>query len=135
MSTEVSPVVSQLCLQYSVTSPTIVNPQLEDLWCLENIGISDPPFGDSDDEALQKFNETVKFDDGRYQVTWPWKNDGFQLSDNYCVAIARMKMLVNRLHTDKDLLHKYDEVIQQQVKNNIIEEVYVTKPSEETQML
>ena len=73
VSTEVSPVVSQLCLQYSVTSPTIVNPQLEDLWCLENIGISDPPFGDSDDEALQKFNETVKFDDGRYQVTWPWK--------------------------------------------------------------
>ena len=41
-----------------------------------------------------------------------------------------MKMLVNRLHTDKDLLHKYDEVIQQQVKNNIIEEVDVTKPSE-----
>ena len=37
-------------------------------------------------------------------------------------------MLVNRLHTDKDLLHKYDEIIQQQVKNSIIEEVDVTNP-------
>ena len=39
-------------------------------------------------------------------------------------------MLVNRLHADKDLLHKYNEIIQQQVKNNIIEEVDVTKASE-----
>ena len=39
-------------------------------------------------------------------------------------------MLINRLHADKDLLHKYDEIIQQQVKNNTIEEVDVTKPSE-----
>ena len=39
-------------------------------------------------------------------------------------------MLVNRLHTDKDLLYKYDEIIKQQVKNNIIKEVDVTKPSD-----
>jgi len=36
------------------------SPQLENLLCLESIGISDPPFADDDDEALQKFNETVK---------------------------------------------------------------------------
>ena len=41
-----------------------------------------------------------------------------------------MKMLVHRLQADKDLLHKYDEIIQQQIKNNIIEEVDVTKPNE-----
>ena len=71
-----------------------------------------------------------KFSDGRYQVTWPWKGDEFSLSDNYSAAMARMKMFIHRLKADKDLLHKYDEIIQQQVKNVIIEEVYVTMPSD-----
>ena len=52
---------------------------------------------DDDDEALQKFNETVKLDEGHCQIIWPWKNDGLQLSDNYPVAMARLKMLVNLL--------------------------------------
>ena len=84
----------------------------------------------NDDEALKHFNEMIKFNDGRYQITLPWKGDEFSLSDNYSVAIARMKMLIHRLQADKDLLHKYDEIIQQQIRNNIIEEVDVTKPSE-----
>ena len=41
-----------------------------------------------------------------------------------------MKMLVHHLQADKDLLHKCDEIIQQQVKKNINEEVDVMKPSE-----
>ena len=69
VSTEVSQVVPELCLRYSANTSAMVSPQLENLWCLENIGISDPQFVDGDDEALQKFNETVKFDDGHYQVT------------------------------------------------------------------
>ena len=41
VSTEVSQIVSELCLQCPATTPAIGNPRLEDLWCLENIGISD----------------------------------------------------------------------------------------------
>jgi len=118
VSTEVGQIVSELCLQCSVTTPAIGNPRLEDLWCL---GISDSLFVNNDDEALKHFNETIKFNDGSYQITWPWKGGEFSLSDNYSVAIARMKMLVHRLQADKDLLHKYDKIIQQQIKNNIIE--------------
>jgi len=69
----------------------------------------------------------VMFENGHYQITWPWKNNEFHLSDNYPVAMARMRMLVKRLHSDKDVLHKYDKIIQQQVKNNVIEVVDVTK--------
>jgi len=49
--------VPELCSQYSVGIPVMESPQLENLWSLENIGISDPPV--VDDEALQKFNETI----------------------------------------------------------------------------
>ena len=63
---EVSQVVQELCSQCTVNTPAITSPRLEDLWCLENTGISDSPFVEIDDKALQKFNETIKFDKGRY---------------------------------------------------------------------
>ena len=28
-----------------------------------------------DDKALRKFSETVQFEDVRYRVTWPWKEE------------------------------------------------------------
>jgi len=76
------------------------------------------------------FRNSMRPLEGRYQVTWPWKNDGFRLSDNYPVAITRLKMLVNHLHSDKSLLHKYNEIIQQKVKSNIIEKVDVIKSNQ-----
>ena len=115
MSTEVGQIVPELCLQCSATIPAIVSPRLEGLWCHENIGISDSPFMNNDDKALKHLNETIKFNNGRYQVTWPWKGDEFSLSDNYSVAMARMKMLIHRLQADEDFLHNYNEIIRQQV--------------------
>ena len=35
------------------------------------IGINDPMVVETDEEALRKFNETIKFKNSRYQVTWP----------------------------------------------------------------
>ena len=50
-----------------------------------------------DDKALQKFNDTVRFEDGRYQVTWPWKEEYPSLPTNYELAMGRLRSLVNRL--------------------------------------
>lgn len=58
-------------------------PQLENLWSLELIGIKDPLSTESDDEALDKFCENIKFTDGRYYITWPWKSDNICLPDNF----------------------------------------------------
>ena len=33
---------------------------LENLWCLEAIGINDPMVEETDEEVLRKFNETMK---------------------------------------------------------------------------
>ena len=49
---------------------------LEDLWCLDTIaiGIKDPITMETDEEVLRKFNETIKFEENRYQVAWPWRH-------------------------------------------------------------
>ncbi|KAL9972922.1 hypothetical protein ACROYT_G019318 [Oculina patagonica] len=76
-----------------------------------------------DDEALQKFNDTVRFEDGRYQVTWPWKEESLSLPTNYELAMGRLRSLVNRLMRNPEHLTKYDAVIQEQLQKGIIEVV------------
>jgi len=61
-------------VQCSVNVSTIKNPDKERFWHLETIGISDPLCTQSDDEALRNFNENIKFENERYQVTWSWKS-------------------------------------------------------------
>jgi len=47
---------------------------MEDFWNLESIGITDSP-SQSDECALENLSKTVTFADGRYMVTWPWKEN------------------------------------------------------------
>ena len=43
------------------------------LWNLESIGITDSPLTTEDEQALEIFNNTNKFENGKYLVSWPWK--------------------------------------------------------------
>ena len=98
----------------------------EDFRELETIGIRDPLTLTNDDEALAKFNESICFKDGRYQVQWPWKCKNPDLPENFDVVMSRFKSLERRLQRKKDLMRKYDDVIQNQVKQGIIETVLDT---------
>jgi len=42
---------------------------LDDFWKFETLGISEPVTVSDNDKALQKCNDTVRFEDGLYQVT------------------------------------------------------------------
>ncbi|MCP4486607.1 MAG: hypothetical protein GY820_04700, partial [Gammaproteobacteria bacterium] len=96
---------------------------LEDFWKLESIGIMDSPILNDDDVALEKFNKSVFYKDGRYHVKWPWKADNPPLPDNYGLAFGRFKSLVSRFKGDKELLQKYAAIMEDQCKKGIIEPV------------
>ena len=111
-----SPVSAYFTAQFNAQKPpTEQKPQLEDFWKLETLGISEPVSVNDDDKALQKFNDTVRFEDGRYQVTWPWKQECPSLPTNYELAMGRLRSLVNRLTRNPEHLTKYDAVIQDQL--------------------
>ena len=57
------------CLDKSL--PT--KPNLEDFWKLESTGINGSPVESNNDVALKKFSVALKYNDGRYTVTCPWK--------------------------------------------------------------
>ena len=69
---------------------SLAKPNLDIFWNLESIGIMDSPVKSDDDKALEMFNNTIKFDNGRYLVTWPWK-EFCLLADKYQLAVGRLK--------------------------------------------
>lgn len=48
-----------------------LKPNVDDFWNLESIGIKDSPTESDNSVALNMFNETLRFENGRYTVTWP----------------------------------------------------------------
>ena len=47
---------------------------LEDFWNIESIGVHDNPRMSNDEMVMRNFKETITFENGSYQVPWPWKD-------------------------------------------------------------
>jgi len=69
---------------------------LDQFWNLEALGITESPSASDDDQAIAHFNQMVHFAEGRYMVTWPWKERVPDLS-NYQLAFGRLKSMLQKL--------------------------------------
>ena len=98
-------------------------PNLCNLWDLDQIGIKDSPYVIDNDKALEQFNNTIQYNEGRYYVTWPWKSNEFNLPENFDIAFGWMKTLLRRFQNDQNLLKQYCKIIQLQVTSGIIEKI------------
>jgi len=107
----------------SVESSIATKPNLEMFWNLESLGITESPSTCDDDLALDHFNNTVKFVEGRYEVTWPWKEENPSLPTNYYLAVGRLKAILQKLQKHPQLLKQYEAIIQEQLQRGIIEKV------------
>jgi hypothetical protein len=96
---------------------------IERFWQIEDVGTKqkDQAMDVSDEQALSTFYDTLKFENGRYWVTWPWKSSKPELADNRKLAFARLHSTYNRLVKDRKLLEAYNDIIQQQLKAGITE--------------
>ena len=121
--TQVNCTVPEMNLLSSADVSVMRNPNIEDFWSLETIGITDSLDVTDNDKALEQFNELICYRDRRYQVAWPWKCQNPDLPVNLDIVIGRMKSLPRRLKGNPDLLKKYDDIIQGQVQKGIIEKV------------
>ena len=85
---------------------------------------------DYDDLAMKQFNESIeRTEDGRYQVGWPWiDKENLEMDDSRDVAQTRLTSLTKRLKRDKDLLKRYQAVIDGYLQDGIVEKV---EPEEE----
>ncbi|GBM45772.1 hypothetical protein AVEN_208091-1 [Araneus ventricosus] len=96
---------------------------LKHFFDLEGLGIQDDPVSNQKDQAMEIFNETVKFKNDRYVVQLPFRKSYDELSDNYCLAKQRFQDLWRRFSDDPELHQHYREIIRDYSEQGIIEEV------------
>lgn len=87
-------------------------------WELESLGIND-----TDSTVLEDFDREVVFENGRYQVSLPWKKSHDALPDNYNLSKKRLHSLLRRLQQNPSILKEYDATIKDQLSRGIIEVV------------
>ncbi len=95
-----------------------MNQTLQQFWNLESLGIrSDEP------NTLEKFDDTIAFKNGHYEVSLPWKETHRCLPDNYELSKRRLFTLLHRLRQRPTVLKSYDATIKDQLNRGIVEEV------------
>lgn len=107
----------------SVDEAIPTKPDLEDFWNVESIGVNEDKLCIEDKQAMKNFKENLIFEEGRYYVTWPWKEDDADLPQNRELALGRLRSCLTRMKNRPDLLRRYNDVIQDQLQKGIIEKV------------
>ena len=85
------------------------------LWDLDSIGIRDK------ETVHETFLENISFANGRYCVTLPLKEKRDLLPDNYDLSLVRLNSLMRRLRKEPSILREYNQVFEDQLRENIIE--------------
>ncbi|CAC5354890.1 unnamed protein product [Mytilus coruscus] len=110
--------IIECCLHTTIDTCLQIKPSIE-----ETVGIKDCPYTPDDENTLSNFFTSLKMENGRYQVAWPWKEKLQELPDNREFAYERLKSIIQKMKNNPDLLSKYDEIIQDQCRKGIIEKV------------
>ncbi|GFQ70313.1 integrase catalytic domain-containing protein [Trichonephila clavata] len=99
-------------------------PKRIDILLGEAIGIKEVSSCDPDDQAMQHFKSSARFNSGRYEVGFLWKRDKQELNDNFSVAENRAKSLAKRFIRDTTLFKQYFEILKEYESQGIIERVF-----------
>ena len=90
--------------------------QLERFWDVENAGVipeSKLSMSVEDKRALAIMEQSVKLEDGHYQIALPWRQYPPFLPYNRFMAERRLQALKNRLLQDGELLENYKATMEQ----------------------
>ena len=98
---------------------------LHKFWDLESIGImpEEKMVHETFENDIQ-YNPAGKF----YTVGLPWKDVCSELPDNYNVCLKRLETNFRKLEKTPELLRQYDSIIQDQLKQGIVEVVDKSSP-------
>ena len=78
---------------------------------------------DPDHSTYTEFEKEIRFENGSYEVSLPWKDPHLILSDNYQLCVKRLHGLLQRLRQNPSTLQRYDSVIKEQIEQGIVEVV------------
>ena len=92
---------------------------IKDFWETESIGIKEQLSTRATEGT--DFLRDPSYDGKRYEVGLPWKEDCVPSTNNYQMCSSRLKSLRSKLSQEPALLSEYNNIINEQEKNGIIE--------------
>ncbi len=93
---------------------------IEKLWSLDHIGISDDPKQTEDDFALEQFNKTARVkSNGQPEVGWPWVTEKPDLPTN--LAYGRFKSQAKKFTDNPEMYEQYRKIMNDQLSLGMIE--------------
>ena len=98
----------------------------EDLYRLEVLGVTDSVTDSVSDEGTvhQEFKEQLRKDkNGWYETGLIWKDNCSTLASNKSGSLGRLRNLLRNLQKDQKLFEMYDQVIQEQLAEGVVERV------------
>ena len=100
----------------------------ESMYRLDVLGIEDRKDGDPESVYDDFKEQLVRRNDGSYETGLIWKVGHPSLPNNKSGSLARLSGLMRKLEREPDLLEKYNNIIQEQIAEGIVEPV--TDPAE-----
>jgi len=100
------------------TTDNSLHTTLKIFWDLESLGVK---------HGEQDFQKDIRFQDGWYEVSLPWKQSHPMLPSHYDLALKRLVGLLKHLRHTPDILRQYDAVIKDQLNRGIIKTVDLVK--------
>ena len=91
---------------------------LKNFWELESLGILP-----AEPSVYDNFKQSIKFDDGRYEVCLPWRSEETRPPSNFQLAKRRLQGLLKGLRHHPEVLQEYNAIIQEQLMLGIVEKV------------
>lgn len=113
----------------SVGEEQALTDQLRSFWETESLGVNMGIEQRPETDTVWKFERSVKYHQGRYDVCLPWREDHLKLATNYCTALNCLKSLARQFQNNDQLYDQYNQVFQEYLAEGIIEEVFGVKPS------
>ena len=102
--------------------------ECESLYRLDVLGIEDRKDGDPESVYDDFKEQLIRRDDGTYETGLIWKVGHPSLPNNKSGSLARLSGLMRKLERDHELFEKYNNIIQEQMTEGIVEPV--TDPAE-----
>ena len=123
MNSVINPIKSHFDPINDVISESAIDGNLDQLFKIESLGITDDSVSDFDKEMIDDFKQGICFKDGKYHVALPWYNDKISLvKPNFNIAKSVLNNVVSNLKF-KNIYDAYDAVFNQQLSDDIIEEI------------
>ncbi|GBM17523.1 hypothetical protein AVEN_198026-1 [Araneus ventricosus] len=107
----------------AIVNFSCVQDSLRSLWDLDFMGLSEnSAISNEEKETIECFERGIRLEGDRYSVGLLWKSEMGQLENNFEVTLRRFKNLRNRLNRNPEIFEQYKNVIEEQIKEGIVEE-------------